>query len=669
MGSHLLRFGAALGVTALALALSLAFYPVVARIPMAFFFGAVALSAWYGGLGPGLLATVLGILAVEYFFIAPTHSFGLGNPSDLLALVILGAVAVLIAFLQARLRGANRHAEVARTEIEAAAGERARLAAIVGSSNDAIIGKTLDGTITSWNAAAERMYGYAADEVIGRSISLLVPEDCLDELGQIMERLRKGERIAQHDTVRVTKDGRRLEVSVSISPITNERGEILGAATIARDVTERRRDEVRLRFLAEVGELLTASLDYQTTLQTVARLAVPALADWCAIDMVQEDGTVARLAVEHQDPAKVALAHELYERYPPDPEDTTGLPHVLRTGESELYPEIPDELLVAGCRDEEHLRIARDLGLTSALVVPLVARGRILGAMSWVFAESNRRYDASDLAFARELARRAALAVDNARLYQATQAAIRDRDDVLTMVSHDLRSPLTSIMGMAQLLQRQVDAEEQPRVTHGLERIEAITRRMEGLIDELADVARLRVGAEIQLRRSAVDLATLVRQAVGEHEQRTGLHQISVDDQSEGLVGLWDGPRLRRVLDNLLGNATKYSPRGGPIEMRLRREDGADGVCAVLEVRDFGVGIAPEDQQRIFEPGQRGRNVGEIGGTGIGLAGACQIVRQHGGSIEVQSELGKGSTFTVRLPLVQREERSSNGDASPPRGP
>jgi signal transduction histidine kinase len=484
-----------------------------------------------------------------------------------------------------------------------------------------------------------------------------------------MERLRRGDRIDQHDTVRVTKDGRRIDVSVSVSPITNERGEVLGAATIARDNTERRRDEVRLRFLAEVGEVLAESLDYQTTLQAVARLAVPTLADWCAIDMVQEDGTVARLAVAHQDPAKVVLAHELHERYPPDPDATTGLPHVLRTGESELYPEIPDEMLVAGCRDEEHLRIARELGLTSALVVPLTARGRILGAVSWVYAESNRRYDESDVAFAQELARRAALAVDNARLYRQTQAAIRDRDDVLTMVSHDLRSPLTSIMGMAQLLQRSVDADEQPRVARGLERIEATTRRMDGLIDELVDVARLRVGAEIQLRRSAVNLAALVRQAIDEHEQRTGQHRITLEGPSDGLVGMWDGPRLRRVLDNLLSNATKYSPEGGLIEVELHREDGAEGPHAVLKVRDYGVGIPPEDQERIFEPGQRGRNVGDIGGTGIGLAGACQTVQQHGGTIEVESELGKGSTFTVRLPLIHSGERDASIEgraASPP---
>ena len=655
-GSHLLRYGVALGVAAVALGFTLALQSIVARIPMAFFFGAVAISAWHGGLGPGLLTAVLGVLAVEYVFIDPAYAFGPISPSDLLALSILGAVAALIATLQARLRSASRRIAAATAESAIAERARARLAAIVGSSNDAIIGKTLDGTITDWNAAAERMYGYTARETIGRPIALLVPPDRLDELAEIMERLRRGGRIDQHDTVRVTKDGRRLDVSVSISPIINERGEILGAATIARDVTERRRDEVRLRFLAEVGELLTASLDYETTLQTVTRLVVPTLADWSAIDMVQEDGSVARLAVAHQDPAKVELAHELYERYPPDPDDPTGLPHVLRSGEPELYPEIPDELLVAGSRDAEQLGIARELGLTSALIVPLVGHGRILGAMSWVYAESNRRYDESDLAFAQEVARRAALAVDNARLYRETQTAIRDRDEVLTMVSHDLRSPLTSILGQAQLLQRIVDAEEQPRLARGLERIEATTRRMDGLIDELVDVARLRVGAEIQLRRSAVDLAALVRQAVDEHEQRSGQHRITLAGGADGLVGMWDGPRLRRVLDNLLGNATKYSPEGGLIEVALRREEGADGACAVLTVRDFGVGIPPEDQQHIFEPGRRGRNVGDIGGTGIGLAGACQIVRQHGGSIGVQSELGKGSTFTVSLPLVHDED-------------
>ena len=428
------------------------------------------------------------------------------------------------------------------TERKQAEEVRARLAAIVESSEDAIIAKTLDGIITDWNRGAKKIYGYSAQEVLGKPINILVPPDRPNEIPMILERLRRGEAIEHYETVRVAKDGRRLDISLTISPIRNSAGKIVGASTIARNITERKRAEealkeserlyrtvieqateniflvdaetrrivesnsafqetlgyteeelrsmtlydivaadrksidsnIRLileqkqrsvgerkyrrkdgslvdvevsvstilrngretlcdvahditeskrreeaqRFLAEVGATLSSSLDYRATLASVARLAVPRLADWCAVDIVEEDGTLERLAVEHEDLQKVQLAHELQERYPPDPETPQGLLRVLRSGQSEFYPDITDEMMVAAARDAEHLRLMRELGFVSLIFVPLVARGRTLGVITLVSAESGRRYREADLELAEELARHAALAVDNARLYK-----------------------------------------------------------------------------------------------------------------------------------------------------------------------------------------------------------------------------------------------------------
>ncbi len=219
-------------------------------------------------------------------------------------------------------------------------------------------------------------------------------------------------------------DGEYRHMLVRGVPILDERGKVQEWVGIHTDITERKQMEERQRFLAEAGTLFSSSLDYQTTLASVARLAVPTLADWCAIDLLREDGTLQRVEVAHADPSKRQLALELEQRYPPDPAAPTGVRHVLRTGEPELVPEIPEELLIQATRDEEHLRIIRELGLRSYIVVPLIARGRTLGAITLVSAESGRRYGADDLEGAMELALRAAFAVDNAQLFRDLEQAL-----------------------------------------------------------------------------------------------------------------------------------------------------------------------------------------------------------------------------------------------------
>lgn len=228
--------------------------------------------------------------------------------------------------------------------------------------------------------------------------------------------------VIENETIGILRgDGTTGVIEVSSAPIRDPDGRIIAGVISAHDITERHRAQAAGRFLAEASHILASSLDYETTLTSVARLAVPWLADWCAVDMADATGAIRRLAVAHVDPAKIALAHELQERFPPDPNATTGVPNVLRTGEPELYEEIGDDLLVASARSPEQLAIARELGLVSAMIVPLTARGQTLGAISFVTAESGRHYGASDLEVARELAGRAALAVDNARLFRRAQ--------------------------------------------------------------------------------------------------------------------------------------------------------------------------------------------------------------------------------------------------------
>ena len=419
-----------------------------------------------------------------------------------------------------------------------------------------------------------------------------------------------------------------------------------------RGVDHDRVDGRRLAFLAEASAYLAGSLDYEITLDRVARLAVPALADWCVVDTHDDDGSVRLLAVAHIDPSREALVRELRRRYPPDPHARYGLRRVLDTGRPELYPDIQVAWRRAAARDDEHLHLMETLDARSTLCVPLRARGETLGAMTFICAGSGRRYGPEDGALAQELADRCALALDNARLYGRVQETLRTREAFLAALAHDLKAPLTASLGYAQLMRRAVGRAGTTAAERHLAGwaaiIEESTGRAAALLDELLDIARLEAGQALTLERRPTDLVGLANQAVSAHRRAARLHRVTVDAAEPELVGACDRARLARVLDNLLGNAVKYSPTGGEIVLRLTRE----GAWAVVTITDQGLGIPTADLPRIFERFRRGSNVeGRIPGSGIGLAGVKQVVEQHGGSVSVQSQEGNGSTFTVRLPL------------------
>ncbi len=640
------------------------------------------------------------------------------------------------------------------------------------------------GRLVYANAAAARGLGFASaaellatplPEVMTR-FSVFTEDGSPFPLDQLPGRRALRGETEQAVTVRfrILATGEERSSVIRSSPVTDDAGRVRFAVNVWRDATAQKRAEDAQRFLAEAGEALSASLDIEATLSNIARLAVPRLADWCAVHLVREDGEIAQLAVAHVDPERVAWALKLQEQFPADPNADKGIVKAVRTGIPQLVPDVTKEMLVAVASGPEHLAMLRHVGLRSALIVPMIARGNAVGAITFVAAESGRHYDERDLELTQELARRAALAVENARLYDAERAArwlaegaqvrfrtlfegvpdailvvdasghvieanvaagrllgyaldalltlhlrdlspepetapalftsldddverrveielrrrdgssvpveswtrrldlptgpigiavVRDiterregdliREEVLTAISHDLRNPLGSIKLHAQSLQRALrrgGTVDPQRLDDGLTAISTMSTRVASLLEDIVDVARDRGPGAIPFDPEPTDLVALTHRCAAEIRTAAS-HDVQVASAVESLVGQWDSRGIERVLLNLLNNAVKYSPGGGAVTVRIDRIDEAEGPAARIVVEDEGIGIPAADLARIFERYRRGRNVGQIAGTGMGLTGARQIVERHGGAMAIASVEGRGTQVTVRLPL------------------
>jgi PAS domain S-box-containing protein len=880
-----LRYGVAVALVLLATGIMFVLQPGFEPAPLAPFYGAVVLAAWYSGLRPALVTIALSTLAISLWAFAPFRiwALGWGEASRVITFVIVSVLIVTLSASRDRAEEALRASERRfRTMLETANEgvwlidretrtqyANDRMAALLGTSPDHLatrsvtdfvfaedvpvirqrLGETLSGQAEEFDvrlrradgaevlaragsspvrdgsgriagalglftdvtarrraeaalARANERFALAASAVqamiyewdvatgkVDRSAGLLPllgfrPDEANgdqtwwrsrihpDDLGAIaadpLVRVTDGDRYTQEYRLR-HRDGHWVTVWDQGQIVRDSAGRPVRVVGSTIDVTGWKDAENALRLLSEAGNALASSLDYEETLQRVAWLAVPALADWCIVDLRDEGGVARRVAVAHADPTQADLARSLMEL---KPSGTVSGPAdgVMTTGESLLIDQVPGGDVEFAAPGLDHVSLLRAFGVNSVVVVPLRAGGQIHGAMTLATTEgSGRRLDADDLALSEQLARRSAVAIENARLYRDAQVAearyrglfegtkdgilvftpdgrcvdanpalaeltgdtrdemvgaemtliapggpwvgeewerlqrdgqwrgdfaLRRRDgsrlpvessitsvrlpmgpvfvgvlrdvserkhfeqvqeEFLSALAHDLKNPLTTVRGQTQLQLRRLRRGEAPdteRLATAFEAIDTAAARMNRLLDELGDITRLRSGHEIELRREQTDLVALARRTAEEHDRIADRHAIRLATPEAELTGFWDGPRLERVLANLIGNAVKYSPAGGKITVRVAREESDVGQTAIFSVEDQGVGIPASDLHFVFERFRRAGNVESFAGSGIGLAGAKRIVELHGGTIAVASTEGTGSMFTVRIPVA-----------------
>ena len=529
------------------------------------------------------------------------------------------------------------------------------LATTLRSICDAVLVTDARGVVTFMNTVAEKLTGWPRAEAQGRPVGEIVR--LLDEASRapadsiVLEAPRGGHpKPEARGRLLIDRAGAELLVEAQRVPIRGQRGEPIGAVVVFRDARSKRIGDERRRLLAEAGALLPLSLDQSTTLTALARLAVPRIADWCMVDMLQPDGGFRRLAIAHADPVRCETAWANERRWPTRMDNATGTKEVLRSGRSRFVAELTDEVIAKSAQSPEHLAMLRALGLRSYLCVPLQARGRMLGAITFLYAESARRYDEEDLAFAEDLARHASLAIDNARLYHDAEEANHAKDEFLATVSHELRTPLTSILGWAQLLRGGRLAA--PAVVGALEAVERNARALAKLIEDILDVSRI-ISGKLRIDRRPMDLVPSIEQAIEgvlPAAQARAIHLELAFAPSVGRIS-GDPDRLQQVVWNLLSNAIKFTPPGGRVVVALERS----GPQVELSVRDTGKGIAADFIPFVFERFRQAEATMSrtVGGLGLGLGIARHLVELHGGTIRVESDgPGRGANFTVTLPLV-----------------
>jgi PAS domain S-box-containing protein len=519
------------------------------------------------------------------------------------------------------------------------------------------------GVILDANPSLARIFGYELSEVLGRNVLEFVPEPEQRDLVRDHMRSDVG---GPYEISARRRDGSRIAVEI-IARSAPYQGRNVRVASV-RDITERKQLEAQTRqlmreqvaraeaeaarersaFLAEASRVLGTSFDYHTTLEQLARLAVPRIADYCVVDVVEGEAGFERLGVAHVDAAKELLLRQ-------ETRFATGVVsrdhpvvRVIMEAKPWLVREVAPDVIRASALNETHFRILEEVAPRSLMTVPLIASGKVLGALTLVVSDSGRRYGPDDLALAEELARRAALAVDNARLFHEAQQATRARDEMLAVVAHDLRNPLNTVSMSCSLLLESASGSERPTEQKQLSIMRRATERMNRLIHDLLDVKRIEQG------RLAVDprpetMSAIIRDAVDmlrplADAQAVALESEIPDDLPKVLA---DPPRIQQVLSNLVGNAIKFTPRGGRITLRANPES-AEVRLAVI---DTGPGIPPDQLPHVFGRFWQART-SDTRGIGLGLAIARGIVEAHRGRIWVESRLGEGSAFYFTVPVA-----------------
>jgi len=510
-----------------------------------------------------------------------------------------------------------------------------------------------------------RMLGYSVEEWLSTPnfwLSIVHPDDREQAARNAHEHFRDGG--ASTNTFRwIAKDGRAIWCEAHSTIVHDADGKPIGMRGVTLDISARKHAEDALAFAARASEVLSSSLDYEETLRAVAALALPDLADWCTVTLLDENGVRRRVAAVHSNPDKNSLAARLLDK----PSRIDAPPHVVEliASNKPFVLTMDEETIVGTAVDEEHAALIRELGTGSVLVAPIQSRDRILGTIS--FASVNpARYGAQDVELASMLARRVALAIDNAQLYRSALDAAAAKDEFLATISHELRTPMTATLGWVRMLM--LGPLDEETTTSALKAIESATLAQAKLIDDILDVSSIVIG-KFRLESAAVDLRGVVEKAAEALRPALMAKSITVSVDSTRWSGFvqGDGNRLQQVVWNLISNAAKFGRKNGRVDITVERE----GDRARVVVQDDGAGIEPSFLPHVFDRFRQaeGGLTRTHGGLGLGLAIVQHLVDLHGGSVRAESEgLGKGAKFTIELPAIATADEPEVSEKPAPSG-
>lgn len=658
------RYLIALAVTAIAIALQIWLAPFLGGGRYLMLIGAIVISATYSGFGPALLSVALSSAAVEYLFNLPAYLPRFASATNTIQLTIIDTFMILLSWIiaahraeTARLRDARgRDLQEMANRVEA---ERRRLADIVSSVPGVVWEAHGDPDKNSQrmdyvSEHVTRMLGYSVEEWLAAPnfwLTIVHPDDRDQAARHAQEHFAAGD-FRTNSFRWMTKDGRAIWVESHSMVVKDDDGKPVGMRGVTLDLTARHRAEESLRFLARVSELVTSSLDANTTLESAAESALPKLGELCVIDVV-EGAAIRRAAVRHIDPS-MQDAVRLLKSYSPRVDLPYGPPAVIRNGKPEVVNELPPEELAKRGDDDAYRDVIRQLGTQSYMVVPLLMRDGAIGAVT-VSSRRKNRYDTADLELAQLFARRVALAIEHARLHTAAIEANRAKDEFLATVSHELRTPMTATLGWVRMLT--LGSLDEETMQLALDSIDRSTHAQARLIEDILDVSSI-ISGKFRLDVAPVDLRTVITNGIETLRPAATAKQIAIDvDLDDIPLVQGDGNRLQQVVWNLVSNAIKFVPRGGHIGVALKRVDGA----ARIVVSDDGPGIEPAFLPHVFERFRQADSgtARAHGGLGLGLAIVRHLAELHGGSASVESNgHGQGASFTVEIPLASAQVTS-----------
>ena len=523
--------------------------------------------------------------------------------------------------------------------------------AIIAISADAIISIDESHRIIRYNNGAQEIFGYTPDEILGRTIDILIPERFRERHPSQIEGFAASPTVARRMGERrqisgLRKGGQEFPAEASISK--TRIGDQWMFTVALRDVTDRVRAQRAQSFLAQATALLNGSLDAERTIESIAALSLPTLGDWCVVFLGGNGEPYRRALSVHTSKERAGEMRKLLE-IPFTARAEQPVMRCLDKGESLLIPDFNAEVLDAWSDDGAHREILTKLNPSSAVAVPLLARATQIGAICFFFdATSGHVHDQDDLDLANELARRAGMALDNARLYALAQTAVAARDDVIAVVSHDLGNPLAAIRVSATVLARTLERRSDPDdvLMQQVDNIRSSVQHMERLIKDLLDVKRIDAGF-LALDKGRVAVRVLLEEVSDAYRELAASRGVSLqcDDGAEAGFVIADHARIAQVFSNLIGNSLKFTPAGGVIRVSVARE----AETMAFSVEDNGSGIPAEHLPHIFDRFWQARRTGRQS-MGLGLAIVKGIIDAHGGSLRVNSELGAGTTFTFTLP-------------------